>query len=67
MLLIASDCFVIASYCFGQVCPLPEEAPLEPLVEDTAILERGVRLHSTSAADFLDHDRNARQFGGGAK
>lgn len=67
----------------GTVCPLPEEAPLEPAFPDEAVLafgprghaERGVGAAGTEldgdgadpAPGFLDHERNARQFGGGAR
>lgn len=52
----------------GTVCPLPDEAPLEPAFADDSILALGPRGHGVEGGDaeFLDHERNARQFGGGA-
>jgi hypothetical protein len=55
----------------GTVCPLPSEAPLEPVFADESIVSLGPLGHEASGgaseADFLDHERNARQFGGGAR
>ena len=51
----------------GTVCPLPADAPIAPLFEDSEIRERGVvHIAGADVADFLDHDRNAAQFSGGA-
>ena len=51
----------------GTVCPLPADAPIAPLFEDSAIRDRGVvHIAGADAADFLDHDRNAAQFSAGA-
>ena len=46
------------------ICPLPAEAPLEPLFDDAEILTRGV-VRIDPARDFLDHARNAAQFSKG--
>ena len=47
------------------ICPLPAEAPLEPLFDDAEILTRGV-VRIDPARDFLDHARNAAQFSAGS-
>ena len=47
------------------ICPLPAEAPLEPLFDDAEILARGV-VRIDPARDFLDHARNAAQFSKGS-
>ena len=47
------------------ICPLPTEAPLEPLFDDTEILARGV-VRIDPGRDFLDHARNAAQFSKGS-
>jgi len=49
----------------GTICPLPAEAPLEPLFDDAEILTRGV-VRIDPARDFLDHARNAAQFSAGS-
>ena len=47
------------------ICPLPAEAPLEPLFDDAEILARGV-VRIDPGRDFLDHARNAAQFSKGS-
>jgi ectoine hydroxylase-related dioxygenase (phytanoyl-CoA dioxygenase family) len=47
------------------ICPLPAEAPLEPLFDDAEILTRGV-VRIDPAREFLDHARNAAQFSKGS-
>ena len=49
----------------GTICPLPAEAPLEPLFDDAEILTRGV-VRIDPAREFLDHARNAAQFSAGS-
>ena len=49
----------------GTICPLPAEAPLEPLFDDAEILTRGV-VRIDPGRDFLDHARNAAQFSAGS-
>ena len=47
------------------ICPLPAEAPLEPLFDDGEIIARGV-VRIDPGRDFLDHARNAAQFSKGS-
>ena len=48
----------------GTICPMPAEAPLEPLFDDAEITTRGV-VRLDQGREFLNHARNAAQFSEG--
>lgn len=47
----------------GTICPLPSEAPLEPIFSDDSILNYGPSGHKEDEDPvFMSHDDNAKQF-----